>query len=73
MLISLCKNGILLAINITQTLPGLSIYYAAKIYDLSKAIIYCRINGQMSKAETSNANLNLTITEEEVIVQYIIQ
>jgi hypothetical protein len=67
------ENIILLAINAIQTLPGLSIRHAAKMYDLPEATIRHRMKGRMSRAEMTNANLNLTTTEEKVIVQYIIQ
>ena len=43
------------------------------MFDLPEATICHRLNGRVSKAETINGNLNLTVTEEEVIVQYIMQ
>jgi hypothetical protein len=67
------ENKITLAIDAIRTPPGLSIHRAAKMFDLPEATILHRLNGQVSKAGATNGNLNLTATEEEVIVQYIMQ
>ena len=69
---SLCENRILLAINVIQILPELSICHATKMYNLSEVTICHWMKGQISKAETTNANLNLTTTKEKMIIQYII-
>lgn len=67
------KNRIILAIDAIRTLPGISIHRAAKMFNLSEATICYHVNGRVSKAGAINKNLNLTATEEEVIVQHIIQ
>jgi hypothetical protein len=43
------------------------------MFDLPEATICYHLNSQVSKAGATGGNLNLTATEEEVIVQYIIQ
>jgi hypothetical protein len=62
------ENKITLAIDAIRTPPGLSIRRAAKMFDLPEATIRHRLNGRVSKAGATNGNLNLTATEEEVIV-----
>ena len=67
------ENRIILAIDAIGTLPGISICRAAKMFDLPEATIRHCLNSQVSKVEATNRNLNLTVIEEEVIVQYIMQ
>ena len=48
------ENRIILVINVIPMLPGISIYHAAKIFDLPKATICHCLNGQVSKAGATN-------------------
>ena len=69
----LSKEGkITLAIEAIRTNKHLSIRQAAKTYEVPATSIRRRMTGIIPKAESRNARYNLTFTEEETVVRYIL-
>jgi hypothetical protein len=66
------ESRVLLAIEAIRSTPRMSIRSAAKAYDLPEASIRHRMNGRPAKFDSRNAHLNLTLAEEEAIVQYVL-
>jgi hypothetical protein len=63
---------IILAIEAIRTTKKLSRRRAAKIYSVPETSLRDRINGITPKAEKRNARHNLTLSEEEAIVKYVL-
>src|SRR5436305_2462347 len=63
---------IILAIEAIRTTKKLSIRAAAKIYDVPRMTLVDRMNGHVAKPEKRNAQHNLTLTEEETLIRYIL-
>ena len=63
---------ILLAIQAIRTSQEMSIRCAAKTYDVPQTTLRDRMKGRTSKAENRNAQHNLTPTEEETLIRYIL-
>jgi hypothetical protein len=62
-----------LALQAIQTTPGLSIRRAASIYNLPRSTLQARLDGRTAKADSKNARLILTTTEEKALLQYILE
>jgi hypothetical protein len=63
---------IILAIEAIRTTKKISRRRAAKIYNVPETSLCDRMNGVTPKAEKRNAQHNLTLSEEEAIVKYIL-
>ncbi len=63
---------VILAINAIRATNGLSIRKAAKAYDVPLTTLYDRMKGRVAKAEKRNGRHQLTPTEEETLIQYIL-
>jgi hypothetical protein len=63
---------VVLAINAIRAANGLSIRQAAKVYDIPRATLHHRMNGRVTKAEKRNGRHQVTPTEEETLVQYVL-
>ena len=50
----------------------MSIRYTVKTYDVSQTTLCDRIKSYVSKTEERNVRHNLTPTEEEILVRYIL-
>jgi hypothetical protein len=61
-----------LAIEAIRTTKNLSRRRAAKMYSVPETSLRDRINGITPKAEKRNARYNLTYSEEEVIIKYVL-
>ena len=66
------ESRLLLAINAIQSTPKLSIRRAAKLYNIPRSTLQARMAGRVAKYDSHNARSILTVTEEEVIVQYVL-
>lgn len=67
------KEGrIILAIEAIRTSKNLSRRRAAKMYNVPESSLRDRMNGVTPQAEKHNARHNLTPTEEETLVRYIL-
>ena len=70
---TLCKESqIILAIEAIRQDKKLSRRKAAAIYNVPEATLRYRMNGRASKLESRPAAHRLTITEEEAVIQYIL-
>jgi len=72
MFIQIQKGRIALAIKALRTTSRLSVRSATKAYDILESTFYNRIKSCTPKAEERNAQHNLISTEEETLVQYIL-
>jgi hypothetical protein len=63
---------IILAMEAIQTSKNLSILAASKLYKVPRTTLRDRISGATPRAESRPTNTNLTSTEEEVLIQYIL-
>jgi hypothetical protein len=61
-----------LAVNAIRSDSRFSIRKAATFYNVSLTTVRRRMAGKTSKADTRNGRTNLTSTEEEAIVEYIL-
>jgi hypothetical protein len=69
----LSKEGnIFLAITAIRNDPQMSIRRAAKTYEVSKTTLRARLRGRPPPLEKRNGRLVLTSTEEETLVQHIL-
>ncbi|KFZ20689.1 hypothetical protein V502_03065 [Pseudogymnoascus sp. VKM F-4520 (FW-2644)] len=66
------ESQIIMAIEAIQRDQKLSRWKAATIYNVPKATLCHRMNGRVAKQESRHAAYRLTITEEEAVVQYIL-
>ena len=63
---------ILLAIEAINSDQKMKLSCAAKTYDVPRSTLRDRIAGCLPKAEQRNTQHNLTTTEEETLVRYIL-
>jgi hypothetical protein len=63
---------IILAIEAIRTAKRMSIRRAAKTYDVPKSTLRHRMKGRVAKAEIRNGRHQLTQSEEETIVSYVL-
>ena len=63
---------ILLAIQVIRTNQEMSIRCTVKTYDVPQTTLRDRMKGCVPKAEERNVRHNLTPTEEEILVRYIL-
>lgn len=69
----LTKEGrIILAIEAIRTTKKISIRRAAKTYNVPEASIRHRMKGRVAVLETRNPRHNLTSSEEDALVRYIL-
>ena len=66
------ERRIILAIQAIENNKNLSCRQAAKIYEIPEATLRHRMNGRTSKPDSRNARRKLTNSEEDAIVQYIL-
>ena len=66
------EASILLAIQAIHSNPKLNITRASKMYNVPRSTLRDRIAGCLPKTEVRNARHNLTLTEEETLVRYIL-
>ena len=66
------EASILLAIQAIHSNPKLNITRASKMYNVPRSTLRDRIAGRLPKTEVRNARHNLTLTEEETLVRYIL-
>jgi hypothetical protein len=66
------ESRIILAINALEATKKLSVLKAVSTYNMPKSLLRYRIKGRTSRTEYRPKKLNLNETEEEVIVQYIL-
>jgi hypothetical protein len=68
-----CKESqILLATQAIQRDPNLSVRAAAKIFKVPRTTLGTRLNGTMSRHDSTPNSQKLTNLEEKTIVQYIL-
>ena len=63
---------VILAIEAIRTAKRMSIRRAAKTYDVPESSLRHRMKGRVAKAEIRNGRHQLTPTEEETLVQYVL-
>jgi len=66
------EGRIILAIKAIRTTKNLSTQAAAKTYNVPQMTLINRIKGRIAKPEIRNARHNLTPSEEETLIQYIL-
>ena len=66
------EANIILAIKAIHTTKNLSTQAAAKTYNVPQMTLVNRIKGRIAKPEIRNARYNLTLSEEETLIQYIL-
>ncbi|KAF6517708.1 hypothetical protein HZS61_003269 [Fusarium oxysporum f. sp. conglutinans] len=67
------ESRIILAMDAKRKKPKLSIRHLAKQFSISRTTLQARITGRPSKTDTHSSLSNLTMAEEDAIVQYISQ
>ena len=67
------EANILLAMEAIRMNRKLSMRRAAEMYQVSKTTLLARMSGRIPAPEKRNARHNLTLTEEETLVQYILE
>jgi hypothetical protein len=67
------ESRIILAMHAKSKNPKLSIRHLAKQFTIPRTTLQARMTGRPSKAVTHSSQSNLTIADEDVIVQYILQ
>ncbi|KFY27073.1 hypothetical protein V493_03708 [Pseudogymnoascus sp. VKM F-4281 (FW-2241)] len=67
-----CEARIVLAINAIQSSDKLSVREVCRLYDVPRTSLQRRMNGYTARAETYANGHILTTTEEEAIVQYVL-
>ncbi|KAK2684214.1 hypothetical protein QWA68_017026, partial [Fusarium oxysporum] len=66
-------SSIILAMDAKRKNPNLSIRHLAKQFSVPRTTLQDRMAGKPSKTDTHSSQSNLTIAEEDAIVQYISQ
>ena len=67
------ERQVLLAIKAFQSDPDLSLRRAAEIYEVPRTTVRHRIKGMAAKSDSWSGLAVLTVSEENVIIQYISQ
>jgi predicted XRE-type DNA-binding protein len=67
------ESRIILAIEAIQTTPRLTLRRAAKQFDVPRSTLSDRMAGKAPKADKTSGKPTLTSSEEEAIVQYVLQ
>ena len=67
------ESRVLLAIEALQKDPNLSLRAAAKIYEVPRTTLVRRRAGQSARRDTRPNSMNLTKSEVEAIIQYVIE
>ena len=67
------ESKVLLAIEALQKDPNLSLRAAAKIYEVLRTTLARRRACQSARRDTRPNSMNLTKSEEEAIIQYVIE
>ena len=67
------ESRIILAIQALQKDPNLSLREAAKIYEVNRMTLARRRAGQSARQDSRPNSMNLTESEEQAIVQYVIE
>ena len=63
---------IILAIEAIRTSKKLPAVRAAKLYNVPRTTLIDRMKGRVAKSEKRNGQYQLTLAEEETLVQYIL-
>jgi hypothetical protein len=63
---------IILAMEAVRTSKKMNVTRAAKLYNVPRSTLRDRLRGKLQAAETRNFNLKLTSSEEETLVQYVL-
>ena len=66
------EGRIILAIEAIRTTKNLSTRAAAKTYNVPRMTLVDRMKGRIAKPEIRNARHNLTPSEEETLIRYIL-
>lgn len=66
------EGRVTLAIEALRTAKNMSIRAIAKIYDVPRSTLEARLKGRIPKPEKRNSQHNLTLSEEETLVRYIL-
>ena len=66
------EGRIILAIKAIRTTKNLSTQAAAKTYNVPRMTLVDRMKGRIAKPEIRNARHNLTPSEEETLIRYIL-
>jgi helix-turn-helix, Psq domain len=67
------ESRVILALQAIQDNKNLSIQAAAKIYNMPATTIHRRRDGHTARCSTRPNSMNLTKSEEDAIIQYIIE
>lgn len=67
------ESRVILAMDAKRKNPKLSIRHLAKQFSISRTTLQARITGRPSKTDTHSSQSNLTMAEEDAIIQYILQ
>ena len=63
---------VLLALQVVGTSQKMNVTHVAKLYNVPRSTLRDRLRGKPQAAEVRNSNLKLTSSEEETIVQYVL-
>jgi hypothetical protein len=63
---------VLLALQVVRTSQKMNVTRVAKLYNVPRSTLRDRLRGKPQAAEVRNSNLKLTSSEEETIVQYVL-
>jgi hypothetical protein len=66
------ESRIILAIEAVRSIKRMSLRVAAKTYGVSESSLHYRIKGRIAKHKKRNTTHNLTESEEETLVRYIL-